>query len=345
LCETYAVAYESTRDVAIAAKAEAACSKALSLDASLVEVEMALAHLYVISGRSSRAVDIYRSAVSKNPRNADAHMGLARAYEEQNRTAEAEATYRRAIEAEPGYWGTYNALGGFLMQQGRAKEAVSPYQQAAQLAPTNANALNNLGAALQMTGDLEHAAKAFEHSLALAPTRSAYSNTGSMYYYLGRYPAAAAMFRRATEQGAQDHRVWGNLADALYQIKDKRAEAIHIYRRAIALADGELSVNSNDAVTRAQLGYYYSRIGDLARASRYVAGAIQLRPDIVWVQYYAALVALQTEGRDAALAAVERAIRLGYPAQLVRAAPEFSALHGDPHFADLIASSSGISVQ
>jgi Flp pilus assembly protein TadD len=44
------------------------------------------------------------------------------------------------------------------------------------------------------------------------------------------------MFTRATELTAQDHRVWGNLADALWQIDGSRAEAQSAYRRAIAPA-------------------------------------------------------------------------------------------------------------
>ena len=345
LCETYAIAYENTRDTSIAAKAEAACSKALSLDSSQLEVEMALGHLYVISGRSARAVEIYRKAVATNPRNADAHIGLARAYEEQKRTGEAEATYERAIEAEPDYWGAFNAFGGFLMAQGRAAEAVTQYEKVTRLAPANPSGLNNLGAALQMTGNFERASQAYERSLQLVPSRSAYSNTGLMYYYLGRFPAAVQMFRKATDQGAQDHRVWGNLGDALFQIPDKRAEAERSYRRAIQLAERELVVNPKDAVVNAEVAYFYSRIGNPQRARNDIARALELRPDVVWVHYYAALVALETTGRDAALKSLERAIELGYPPGLVRTAPEFSSLRGDPRFEQLLAPATRISAK
>lgn len=336
LCEAYATAYENARDTAIASKAEAACAKALSLDASLLEVERALGHLYVISGRSARAIEIYRSAVAKNPQNADAHIGLARAYEEQRHTAEAEATYQRAIEAEPDYWGGYNALGGFLMQQGKAAEAVTQYQQVVKLAPANPSGLNNLGAALQMTGNFEAAAKAFERSLALEPTRSAYSNTGTMYYYLGRFPDAVRMFRKATERSPEDHRVWGNLADALFAMKDEREPATRTYGHAMELAERELAVNPKDAITAAQVAHYYARSGNKPRARSYIARALDLRPDVVWVQYYAALVSLEIEGPNAALDAVSRTVQLGYPPQLMRNAPEFAALRGDPRFQKML---------
>ena len=44
------------------------------------------------------------------------------------------------------------------------------------------------------------------------------------------------MFRKGTELAPGDHRVWGNLADALYQIEASRPEAREQYRRAGATA-------------------------------------------------------------------------------------------------------------
>ena len=87
-----------------------------------------------------------------------------------------------------------------------------------------------------MTGDFTGAASAYERSLALEPTRSAYSNLGTVYYFLGRYADAVRVYTRATELAAADHRVWGNLADALWQISTARGRRQDDYRRAIVLA-------------------------------------------------------------------------------------------------------------
>jgi Flp pilus assembly protein TadD len=65
-----------------------------------------------------------------------------------------------------------------------------------------------------MMGDLQRAAENFRISLELDPRRSAYSNTGTMYYYAGDYAEAEQMFARAAEQTDNDYRLWGNLADA-----------------------------------------------------------------------------------------------------------------------------------
>jgi hypothetical protein len=55
------------------------------------------------------------------------------------------------------------------------------------------------------------------------------------------------------------------------------------------------------------------------------------------VQYYLALVALQRGNTAAALDALTRAVSLGYPAQLVSAAPDFASLRSDARFKKLLA--------
>jgi Flp pilus assembly protein TadD len=187
-----------------------------------------------------------------------------------------------------------------------------------------------------MTADFAGAAAAFERSLALEPTRSAYSNLGTVYYFLGRYPDAARMFGRATELAREDHRVWGNLADALWQIDSSRAEAQSDYRRAITLARRSLEVNPKDGISWMQLAYYSARAGETAPVSGYASRALALDADDEYVHYYAALVALESGDANAAMDALNRAVELGYPPQLIRAAPDFAGLRNDARFRKLV---------
>jgi TolB-like protein/tetratricopeptide (TPR) repeat protein/DNA-binding winged helix-turn-helix (wHTH) protein len=336
LCERYARGYEYTRDAALIPQAEAACARALQLDSSLSEVTAALAHLYQVSGRSAQAEKLWREALRGDPDNADNYIGLGEALDGQHRTAEAERAFRQAIEAEPTYWDSHTELGNFLFRHGRTAEAAAAYRRVVQLTPANYLAFNNLGAALEMQGDFQGAASAFERSLALEPTRSAYSNLGTNYYFLGRYADAAGMYTHATQLAPEDHRVWGNLADALWQIPGSRPQAQQDYRHAADLAQRGLEVNSQDAVSWMQLAYYHARAGDADRAGRYTERALTLGADDANVQYYAALVALQRGDNPAALDALTRAVSEGYPPQLVGAAPDFASLRGDVRFKRLI---------
>lgn len=337
LCESYTIGYDRTHDTGLAQKAEVACHQALALDASLLDVDTALADLYLQSGRSAQAAGIFRHAVERDPTNADSYIGLARAYEGQQQSAQADETYQRAVDVEPGYWAAHSAYGRFLFQHGRAEAAAAQYRRVTELTPASASGFSNLGAALQLNGDFQGAARAFEQSLALEPSSSAYSNTGTMYYFLGRFPDSVQMFRKAAEMEADDHRVWGNLADALYQLPTGRPEAQDRYRKAIQLAERELGVNPSDATDWAQLAYYYSRIGDAAHARRYSERALELGTDVVYVHYYRALIAMSGGNTSGALDALRRAVDLGFPRQLVRAAPEFVPLHGEERFRRLLA--------
>jgi tetratricopeptide (TPR) repeat protein/DNA-binding winged helix-turn-helix (wHTH) protein len=337
LCERYALGYDKTRDAALIPQAESACGEALKLDPSLREVAAALGQLYLVSGRYEQATAMYRDAISSDPENADGYVGLGEALDARHRAAEAERAFRKAVDVEPTYWGAQNALGTFLFRHGRTSAAIATYRRVTELIPASPIAYNNLGAALLVSGDLQGAASAFDRSLALEPTSSAYSNSGTVYYFLGRYPDAARMFTRATELTAQDHRVWGNLADALWQIEASHAEAQSAYRRAIGLAHKSLEVNARDAVSWSQLAYYSARARDNADVRGYTNRALQLNPDDANVRYYTALTSLELGDPAAALESLSRAVALGYPAPLVRAAPDFASLRSDARFRQLLA--------
>jgi Flp pilus assembly protein TadD/TolB-like protein/DNA-binding winged helix-turn-helix (wHTH) protein len=337
LCERFAMGYDRTRDASLIPQAENACGEALKLNASLREVSAALAHLYLVSGRYDQAAAIYRDAIRSDADNADGYVGLGWALDGQHRNADAERAFRKAVDVEPTYWGAQNALGHFLFSHGRSAAAITTYRRVTELIPASPLAFNNLGAALEVSGDFQGAATAFDRSLALEPTSSAYSNSGTVYYYLGRYADAARMFTRATELSAEDHRVWGNLADALWQIDTRRPEAQSDYRHAMLLAQKSLEVNPKEAVSWMLLAYYCARAGDTDNVARYVSRALQLNADDPYVRYYAALIALERGDQGAVLDSLARAVALGYPPRLVRAAPDFVSLRSDARFRELLA--------
>jgi TolB-like protein/tetratricopeptide (TPR) repeat protein/DNA-binding winged helix-turn-helix (wHTH) protein len=337
LCERYVIGYERTSDTTLIPQAESACGQALKLDDSLREVSAALAHLYLVSGRFEQASVIYKDLISADPDNADGYLGLGQALDGEHLTADAERALRQGINAEPTYWLAPTELGNFLIHHGRQAEAIPVYQRVTQLVPASPIAFSNLGAALELTGDFAGAASAYERSLALAPSPAACYNLGSVYYFLGRFPDAVRVYTRATELAPADHHAWGNLAEALWQIPASRAQAVDAYRRASTLAQKNLEINPKDAVSWAALAYYQARAGDRESAARYEQRAIATDKDELYVYYYGALVALARGDSPGALDALDRAVALGYPPLLIRAAPDFESLRGDARFRKLIA--------
>jgi len=322
LCQTYVERYALERVPARVAEAEQACAGARALDSGAQEVHEAVGRLRLATGDAIEAEQAYRQALALVPRSPDALLGLARALAASGRTKEAEASFQEAIAAQPSYASAHNAYGNFLFGLGRAKDAVASYQRTTALTPDNPDAFNNLGIAYMMTGDFEQASRALAQSLAIEPRRGGYGNSGSVEYYLGRYKSAQDMFRKSIELVPTDHRVWGNLADAL-RFDAQPEEARRAYRKALDLVEGELAVNPNDAVNQAQAAYYAIQLGDAGRARTGIQSALS-RGDgnNYYVHYYVALAELGLGDEAKALAHVRRARELGYPEVLLKAAPE-----------------------
>jgi tetratricopeptide (TPR) repeat protein len=265
--------------------------------------------------------------MTRSPRDAEVHIGLGKALEKQNRVKEAERSFREALVVEPGYWAVYNALGGFLFGQGRNREAAEAYAHLTELAPRSATGYNNLGAALLASGEFQASAKAFETSTEIEPSRSAYSNLGTLYYYLGRLEEAVGMYGKGLEIAPEDYQLWGARADSLWYLPQQRQRALEDYRRAAALAEKNLAVDATDGEVWALLGFYYGRLGDHERSVRYVDRAIELEPGSPYVNYFAAISAADRGDRKLATQRIRQAIESGYSRLLAVPDP---ALKGIP---------------
>ncbi|MGH8130057.1 MAG: tetratricopeptide repeat protein, partial [Steroidobacteraceae bacterium] len=325
LCETRVEFYALERVPAHVTAAEEACAKAEALDSTAQEVYEAVGRLRLATGDAVEAEAAYREALALVPHSPDVLIGLASALAAGGKSEEAEVTHRRAIAAQPRYAIAHMAYGNFFFTQGRPSDAVLPYERATILAPDNPNAFNNLGSAYLHLGDFDKAADAFSRSLTIEPRRASYSNTGTVHYYRGHYREAAEMFRRAIELAPADHRLWGNLADALF-FDSRTDEAVQAYRRALELADGELGINPKHAINQAQAAYYSTRLGDKDRARRGISTALAEGDTSNYVHYYVALAELGLGDTRSAVAHVQRARELGYPEKMLQAAPELGEI-------------------
>ena len=133
------------------------------------------------------------------------------------------------------------------------------------------------------------------------------------------------MFAKATTLAPGDHRLWGNLADALL-FDDRPAEAREAYATAMQLVEGELAINPKHAVNQAQAAYYASRLGDGDRARQCMEAALAEGDNTNEVHYYVALAELGLGNRAGAVSHAQRARELGYPEVFLRSAPELEAI-------------------
>ena len=336
LCDTYLALYERSRSTEFFEKAERACHRGLTQDSRAGDVYTALGNLYRASGQPAEAAAEFEQAIALNSRNVDAYFGLADTYKQGNDDARAEITYQRAIDIQPGYWRAHLEMGHFLYTAGRFREAIEFFTRAINLAPDNATGHLNLGSSYYLLGDFENAAEAWRKSLELEPSTSAYLNIGSSYFFLGRFDDAAEMYEKASELAPDDFEVWGSLGDAYRYTNENQALALPAYEKAIELGEKMLEINPSDASTIAPLAQYHANYGNKKRAAELIAKAAEIEPESNFVQYFSAVAYTSLGDNEAAITAIEKAVALGYPPNLLIPDAGLAAIVGDSRVEALI---------
>lgn len=329
LCDTNLAFYEISRSTKFFEHAERACHRGLTLDAKSGDVYAALGNLYRNSGQYDKAVVEFEKAIALNSRDVNAYVGLAETYKLNNRLEDAERTFQQVIDMQPGYWRGYVRMGEFLYYAGRIPEAVQSYTHAVNLAPDSATGYLGLGSAYYLLNDFENAAAAWQKSIDLKPSTNAYMNVGSSYFFLGRFEEAATMYSQASELAPDDFEVWGSLGEAYEYTGTNKALANQAYQTAIELGEKLLGINPADAMTMGALAQYYAHTGNTTRATELIIKAEQLEPQNMYVQYFAAVTHATLGNEDATVIAVERAVALGYPENLLKLDANLTDLGND----------------
>ncbi len=326
LCEAGLAQYLRTHDTAQERQAESACLRASQLGPGLPEVHIALGRLFLETGDHGAAERALRKARELKPDSVAATRELANVLSAQNRPAQAESLYREAIAIPAGSWRAHHDYGRFLLRRGRLEDAVRQFEEVVGLTPDNAPAYNNLGATYLQMGRIGDAAVNFEQVAEIEPIASSISNYGTMLYYEGQYAAAETQFRRAAEMSPADHRMRGNVADAVYHIEGRQADALVEYRAATVLAEKHLEVSRKDAQALAAEAWYRARSGESETAAAHIREALEISPGNPEVLYYAALVSLEAGDHSSARESLAQAAAAGYPQFLLNASPDLRPL-------------------
>jgi len=332
LCKTYLGKYRLDRQTIHVEPAKRSCDAALSLDANLAGVHVALGSLFRHTGRYELAELEFHRAIALNPRIEPAFYGLGRVYSAQDKLKEAEGIFHYAVDLEPGYWGTHLALGNFYLNFGRPAEAIEPFTRVTELNPDYAMGFNNLGAAYYNSGDVENSEKAYLRSVAIEPSEFALSNIGTMYYNTGRFELAADMFGRAINVTPHDFRLWGRLGFAKRFIPGLESEAQQAFQTAIQLGEDSLVINPNDAKTLAYVAAYYANVGETDKANAAIDRAIDMAPNDPHTYYFAAHVSIAHGDSSEALDSLEKSLALGYAQDAIANDPVFADLRSNDRF-------------
>ncbi len=295
ICTAEIRRFESVRDPAALARANAACERAYAMDPQLREVDLARGDLHRAQDQFDAAEENYTRALADPNLRSEAYVGLAKIEATKRRDDLALQYFERARGLDPGNWRTYLALGNFRRSRSQLPEALDEYRTAIRLAPDTATSpWNNLGAVYVQLEDYERAAEAFNRSVAIDATHSALNNLGTVRFVLGDYAAAGELFQRATTNAPTDPRTWGNLADALAADPHTAPRARAAYEQAAQRAEAWIKEKPADLEAIATLAWYRVNLGEredaLALIQRAETGAPTDADVALWTaQTYARL--------------------------------------------------------
>jgi serine/threonine-protein kinase len=228
------------------------------------------------------------------------------------------------------------AMAEFLYWQGRFEDALEAFRRVIKLTPDNARAYLLMAATMNYLGNTEASLRPLLKSIELSPNRGAYRDLGLTYTDLGEYEKAAEAFRRAVELGPDDHWSWGSLAKIYSFLEGQEDASRAAYAKAAELASAVLERNERDWLTLARLAMYNVMSGVVEDGVKRITIAVDEGPHLSEVHYLDAAIHSQLGRQEQALDALERAIKLGSPVQMIARDPQFADLRDDDRFKSLI---------
>lgn len=261
ICQAEIDRFENMRGADAFDNARLACQRAQKMDPTIGEVKLALGDLYRVRGELRKASELYASAQDDPEVRSNALVGLAEIESIEGRHARAIELFGKALEVTPGNAYAHTTMAWEQYRNGDLPAAVASSERAIKLRPERADYWTALGFYRLTKGDVAEAEKALQHSNSLEPNYAATSNLGTLKYQAGEYPAAATLFRQATQLDPGDFYPWGYLGDTL--IADPSGgEARKAFREAADRAQRYVKVRSDDAMALAALAWYLTNLGE-----------------------------------------------------------------------------------
>ena len=288
--------------------------------------------VYNETGKYDLAVQEFQRAVQIDAGNEDGLRGAADAYVRLGNPAAAEAAYQKAISVRPNYWGVYSWLGKFYYDQARYSEAITQFKKVVELAPSNYRGYSNLGGMYVAQGHYTEALAPLNKSIEIRPNLEAFNNLGNAYYELRRFSDAADAFQQGLNLDDSDWLLWGNLGDSLFWSGGQRSKAVAAYENAISRAEKRLRVNPKDTIVLAFSADYNAMSGHRNEAVQEIEQALALAPADGEVRLRAAIAYNQFGDTARCLASLDKAVSVGYSAQVIWDTPDFDHLHNHPRF-------------
>jgi serine/threonine-protein kinase len=316
-------------------KADASAQQALRLNDQLALAHVATAAVREGQSQFDAAVTECNRALHLDPNNEFAWYIKAETLRRARRHPDARTVLAEAIRRFPRERVFLDELGSVEYEQGNNAVAEQLFRRSISLQPDAATAYASLAGTLLRQGRLDDAARVLQQGLQVRPYANLYVNLGNVLFMRGDYVGAADAFKNAVSPTHGDPRSyinWANLGDTLLWIPGRAVEARQAYDKARQLLTPRLERAPNDVLLVSRMGLYSARTGDTTRALELNARAIALSPDSADIQFRAGLSYELLGKRSLALAAISKALLLGYPLKYIETEPDLVALRSDPGY-------------
>ncbi len=266
-----------------------------------VDLHINMAEAYRALGRPQAARTEYEWAIKRAPENVAALSGYGRLLMDGGSMETAHGQFVKALAADPGHAPTMFHMGWLFLETGRPSEATHYFLRGLQIAPKSSYGRLGLAEAYRVRGMDAEALSEFQKAYAADSSNvEAMVGIGKCQTRAGNYVPAERILERAHARAPEDARVLTLLAD-VYFARDRRAEAVAFYRRAIQL-------DENNADAYLGLGTALEAAGELDAAEEALQAALLYDPKSAAVMYRLGMVYLGKNEKTRARAYFEMAM-------------------------------------
>ncbi len=310
-------------------KADASAQRALQLNAQLALTHVARGQVFNMKAEYDKAFAAFEQALKLEPTNILAWRGKVWALSWAQRYDEAIPLAQQGLKLFPKERFFADELGFVYNAQENYPKAEEAFRLSILLQPDAVNAYAGLYFVLERQNRSDEAMQILQQGLQIRSSEHLHGNLGTALFNKGDYVNAAASFEAAvspSKGNPNSHLAWANLADTLLWIPGREAEAKKAYRKARDLLTPLLERRKDDATLLSRMGLYSARLGDRTQAEPLLLRVMVLAPKSANVHFRAGLAYELLGERDAAIAALTKAVELGYPLKLIQAEPDLMEL-------------------
>ena len=247
-------------------------------------------------GRHDEAIEAFKQAIRINPNNTDAYCNLGTTYRDFGRHNEAIEAFKQMIRINPNDADAYYSLGTTYRDLGRPLDAISAYSSAADICLKDKKIHEALGYYTKVTSIDPNCSLAFvgsadcyfklenyneairfyhralkaipyDKSLKSLPTNvnlaaMIYIKLGDCYVKIGELGQAEKFYLQAVESEPNYYIAYVVLAHHYWTNENRYQDAIHMYRKALAIEPRDLTVYFSLGMCHFGLKNYQEAIGN-----------------------------------------------------------------------------------